>query len=343
LSSTAAILARRGVPAVLAMQYEITEKAAIEFARAFYEALADGWPVDAAVAEGRKAIRLAADNTVEWGTPVLWMPAPERDWRPEEAELEWPEEVAQWEQERPEPEDEIALVYPDLEPPMVRIPAGSFLIGSTDEQIEEAIAAGFDADCAEAERRPPDRDELDEYFIAKYPVTNTQYQVFIQDWGHDQLPRHWDGDRYPEGQGDHPVVDVSWEDAVAYCNWLSWKTGKPYRLPTEAEWEKAARGGDGRRYPWGNEWDETRANTREAGPDDTTPVGRYSPAGDSPYGLADMAGNVLEWCGGELDERPGRGGSFYHDRHWARCAARAGYSPDYSGDCFGFRVAFDRR
>ena len=94
---------------------------------------------------------------------------------------------------------------------------------------------------------------------------------------------------------NHPVVLVSWDDAKAFCDWLTQKSGKLIRLPTEAEWEKAARGTDGRRYPWGDGWDATKANT-EGGAGGTTPVGKYSPAGDSPYGAADMAGNVWEWC-----------------------------------------------
>ena len=91
---------------------------------------------------------------------------------------------------------------------------------------------------------------------------------------------------------------MTWHDALAYVGWLGERTGAAYRLPTEAEWEKAARGDDGRLWPWGNDWDAGagRANCKPAGPGTTTPVGQYSPRGDSPYGAADMAGNVWEWC-----------------------------------------------
>ena len=91
------------------------------------------------------------------------------------------------------------------------------------------------------------------------------------------------------------MVNVSWQDAQAYCQWLSEKTGKSYRLPSEAEWEKAARGADGRVYPWGNEWDAAKCNTRESKIQGTSPVGQFSTLGDSPSGCADMVGNVWEW------------------------------------------------
>jgi formylglycine-generating enzyme required for sulfatase activity len=152
---------------------------------------------------------------------------------------------------------------------------------------------------------------------------------------------------------------------VAYCQWLSEKTGQAYRLPTEAEWEKAARGTGGRIYPWGNEWDETKLNSGEGGPGDTTPVGQYSPDGDSPYGAADMAGNVWEWTRSlwgrdpnepsfkypydpadgreDLDAPDGilrvlRGGAFFSDRWLVRCAYRHGDGPDFFYGNFGFRV-----
>jgi formylglycine-generating enzyme required for sulfatase activity len=156
---------------------------------------------------------------------------------------------------------------------------------------------------------------------------------------------------------NHPVMGIPWPEAGAYADWLRARTGRPYRLPTEAEWEKAARGGDGRLWPWGNGWDSSRANGREAGSGRTTPVGHYSPRGDSPYGCADMAGNVWEWCESLYAPYPyscdgsreaqndrairvARGGSF-RDGPWAlRCAGRSGYHPD--PECFpyiGFRLA----
>jgi formylglycine-generating enzyme required for sulfatase activity len=248
-----------------------------------------------------------------------------------------------------------------FEPQSVRVPAGPFLMGSTREQVERLIAQGVDEDYAQAES-PQHRLELSEYFIGKYPVTNTEYQAFVRDAGHDP-PRGWDGQDFPEGKGDHPVVNITWFDAVAYCEWLSQNTGKNYRLPSEAEWEKAARGTDGQIYPWGDEWEASRLNSAEGETRDTTPVGQYSPDGDSPYGCADMAGNVWEWTlslwGREFErpdyrypyspgdgrEDPGteglrvlRGGSFSSGRRGARCAYRGGFYPGSGDSHGGFRV-----
>ena len=180
-----------------------------------------------------------------------------------------------------------------FEPQMVRIPAGNFLMGSTKEQAQRAIQDGADEKWIEWEQ-PQHTVELSEYFIGRYPVTNQQYQAFVREGGIS--PQDWDGDQYPQGKDAHPVVYVSWEDTIAYCKWLSGKTGKVYRLPTEAEWEKAARGEDGRIWSWGNDFGDKNANTAEAKIGDTTPVGQFSPQGDSLYSCADMIGNVWEWC-----------------------------------------------
>jgi formylglycine-generating enzyme required for sulfatase activity len=233
-----------------------------------------------------------------------------------------------------------------FEPQLVRIPAGPFLMGSTDDDKQ-----------AEDNEKPQHTLELPDYFIGKYPVTNAEYQAFVRETGHSP-PRHWDGETYPEEKGDHPVVTVTWWDAMAYCQWLNEKSGKAYRLPTEAEWEKAARGADGRLYPWGNDWDPARLNSQEGGVGYTTSVGQYAPAGDSPYGAADMAGNVWEWTlslfepypydsedgredlkGGEV--RVLRGGSYYNVQFFARCAARGRLYPGnwhYNLSLLGFRV-----
>jgi formylglycine-generating enzyme required for sulfatase activity len=136
---------------------------------------------------------------------------------------------------------------------------------------------------------------LPEYRIGKYPVVNAEYKRFLDETGYP-APPDWNEGNYPSGKANHPVVTVTWRDAVAYCRWLSQKTGKTYRLPTEAEWEKAARGTDGREYPWGNSFDPARCNSfDESGIGTTTPVGIY-PDGASPCGAMDMAGNVWEWC-----------------------------------------------
>jgi formylglycine-generating enzyme required for sulfatase activity len=230
-----------------------------------------------------------------------------------------------------------------FEPEMVLIPAGDFLMGSDPTK---------DKDAEEIEQ-PQHTLYLPDYHLAKTPLTNAQYAAFVQATGHEQ-PEHWKGGKPPSGKEDHPVVWVSWHDAVAYYRWLSEVTGRPYRLPSEAEWEKGARGTDGRLWPWGNEWDAKRCNTIESGKGDTTPVGAY-PQGASPYGLLDMAGNVWEWTrsvvksypydpddGREDLEAEGarvlRGGSWSNIQFYARCVERDWYYPDDSLDTFGFRL-----
>jgi len=108
-------------------------------------------------------------------------------------------------------------------------------------------------------------------------VTNAQYLAFVEATG-QKPPGHWQGGKPPEGKEEHPVVNVSWHDAMAYCQWLAKVTGKVCRLPSEAGWEKAARGTDGRIYPWGDKWDAKRCNSSEGGPGDTTPVNSVSPS-----------------------------------------------------------------
>jgi toxoflavin biosynthesis protein ToxD len=149
------------------------------------------------------------------------------------------------------------------------------------------------------------------------------------------------------------VVLVSWDDAVAYCEWLGG------RLPTEAEWEKAARGTDGREWPWGDQWDPARCNTMESfNPPHMTAAGSFSPSGDSPYQVADMSGNVWEWCASvivpypyqsadgresraALGQRVIRGGSWGEGRYRCRCASRNATKPDDMGFTIGFRVVLD--
>ncbi len=245
-----------------------------------------------------------------------------------------------------------------IEPELVHVPAGEFLMGSTEAQVKDVIAQGLQEEYAKREL-PQHSLVLPEYWMAKYPVTNAEYQAFVQAVNHAP-PRGWDGPNYPEGIGDHPVVNVTWHDAVAYCEWLSQATGKPYRLPSEAEWEKAARGTDGWIYPWGNNWDAQKCNTSDGGVGGTTPVGQYSPQGDSPYGCADMAGNVWEWTLSLLDKYPCpddakqraaredlnstnnrvlRGGSFSGNARFARGACRYRDLPDFRNyDVVGFRV-----
>lgn len=195
---------------------------------------------------------------------------------------------------------------------MVTIPAGEFLNGDKKERVH-----------------------LPEYRLARTPVTNAQYRAFVEATG-QRAPDHWGGGRIPEGKEDHPVVEVSWEDAQAFCRWAG------CRLPAEREWEKGARGTDGREYPWGDKWEEGRCNSVEAGIRGTTPVGRY-PEGASPYGLLDMAGNVWEWCEDWYDADRNfkvlRGGSWGDLWHYVRAANRLYYYPGNRLNIFGFRCA----
>ena len=141
---------------------------------------------------------------------------------------------------------------------------------------------------------------LDAFEIAKYPVTNSQYACFVAATDR-KPPKHWGGRMPPDELRTHPVVAVSWEDAAAFCGWLSERCGARIHLPTEAEWEKAARGTDGRTYPWEGVFDAARCNMRDTGIGGTSPVGMF-PAGESPYEVADMAGNVWEWVNDWYDK-----------------------------------------
>ena len=132
-------------------------------------------------------------------------------------------------------------------------------MGTTKEQTEKAIKDGMDKNWIQNEQ-PQHNVELSEYSVGKYPITNREYQAFIKDAKY-KPPQGWDGDQFPSEKGGHPVVNVQWEDATAYCKWLSEKTKKPYRLPTEAEWEKPPAAKSGRVYPWGNNFDPKKANT----------------------------------------------------------------------------------
>jgi formylglycine-generating enzyme required for sulfatase activity len=228
---------------------------------------------------------------------------------------------------------------------LVRVPAGEFQMGSV-------MARDYDAQDNEL---PPHPVRVPEFHIAKYPVTNIQYQAFVQSNRH-RAPHHWEKGRIPWGKSNHPVVSVSWQDALAFCAWLAQESGQPFRLPTEAEWEKAARGTDGRIYPWGDDPPDGNRCNLGWNIDDTIPIGRCSPLGDSPYGCADMVGNVCEWCqslyrpypyqasdGREVLKAEGnrvlRGGSRLWSPSQVRCAARNYGIPFISINNYGFRVA----
>lgn len=167
-----------------------------------------------------------------------------------------------------------------FEPVMVTIPAGEFIMGSDPEAD----------DLAKDNEYPQHRFHLPDYCISKYPITVQEFRAFaLATDRNDQLRQ------LPKHKYNHPVVAVNYFDARDYCQWLTEQTGRLYRLPTEAEWEKAARGTDGRIFPWGNEWEQAIANTYEYDLRTTLPVGHFSPRADSPYGVSEMAGGVLEW------------------------------------------------
>jgi formylglycine-generating enzyme required for sulfatase activity len=234
--------------------------------------------------------------------------------------------------------------------------------------------------------RPVHVVELDAFYIAKYEMTNGEWKRFRDDAGYDDV-KFWPGgrvapkdqvpywnDRRNHGGGTpdsdaYPLLGVNWDSATAYCNWLSAKTGKKYRLPTEAEWEKAARGTDQRRYPWGNEIDHSYANFVGSSSFDTGQLpGFYdgSKRGElqthnnaSPYGAFDMAGNAMEWCqdwysrdyyaasprknpkGPETGAfRVLRGGTFFEEAFDLRTYAREAAWPSLQGHrMIGFRAA----
>jgi formylglycine-generating enzyme required for sulfatase activity len=251
-----------------------------------------------------------------------------------------------------------------FEPEMILIPAGEFLMGS--DPKKDAETSGLE--------QPQHILYLSDYYLAKTPVTNAQYAAFIQATNHDQ-PKYWNERKPPRGKENHPVLYTSWYDAMAYCRWLSEFTGKSYLLPSEAQWEKGARGPDGRIYPWGDQWDASRCNYWEYFSEEycITPVDAY-PKGASPYGLLDMVGNIREWTlsiigwrsdndilgdglhfgypynphdGREYVDAPRvmfrvtRGGFLFGELWSVRCACRLYREADYVSDDIGFRVAMN--
>ena len=252
-----------------------------------------------------------------------------------------------------------------LEPMLARIPAGGFTMGTAGAMVDQ-ILEGTDATSGEAPHRTargavlmetPERTvELPAFSIGRYPVTNSEFRSFVMTGGAPARD-YWDGTTVDPWKQNGPVQGVTWEEAVGYCDWLADETGRPYRLPTEEEWEKAARGTDGRLFPWGESFGLTRANVWEGGVGSPTPVGVY-PDGVSPYGVLDMAGNVAEWTASFLGTYPGtdggevisaqveefgryrvvRGGCWQDIARNVRCAGR-GNPAGYPAQAIGFRVA----
>ncbi len=348
-------LVAQGLPAVLAMQFPVSDRAAVVLSQVFYQSLADGYPADAALSEARKAMAAAGDDR-EWGTPVLFsrsddnrlITLPAGDARP-------------------------SIEIQPFEPETMLVAAGPFLMGTDTPPSAESFEA------------PQHQVTLRSYRLGRYPVTNRQYAAFIRQEKAIDPPKDagWFLREPPADRLDHPVTGVSWHDAMAYCRWLQAQTNRPYHLPTEAEWERAASwdpraeglaadsSGQKRAYPWGDEWDGSRCNARESGIGTTTPVGTYGQAGASPCGCEDMLGNVQEWTStawgtrkdspdyaypyrpddGREDSTPAqatpgiwrvhRGGSYREDAASLRCTARSASAPDSRLRWRGFRVAMD--
>lgn len=220
----------------------------------------------------------------------------------------------------------------------VRVPAGKFWMGS-DPGLDEHT---------QKDELPQREIELGEFWIAKYPITVAQFTTFTSDT--NRLTPF----DFPQ-KSNHPITGVSWYDALVFCRWTTDNTGKEWRLPTEAEWEKAARGTDGRIYPWGNEFDSVRCNSIEGKLNGSTAVDEFS-SGISPYGAWDMVGNVWEWTSDwyrsdsyttALPTNPQgtetgsykalRGGAWFSDQYHVRAADRTHINPENRYDYVGFR------
>jgi formylglycine-generating enzyme required for sulfatase activity len=229
-------------------------------------------------------------------------------------------------------------------PPFCDIPEGTFVMGSNGELDKYAYI----------DETPQHEHETPAFQIGEYPVTVAEYACAVQQ--HIvPVPGDFKGTSWSDQlrTPDLPVTSMSWLDAVTYCAWIGELLNKPIRLPTEAEWEKAARGSDGRIYPWGNSWDPDRANTPDQGAGYLMPIGVY-PDGVSPYGVHDMAGNVWEWCNSLFKSYPYdhddgrealfvgadrvmRGGAWYCVPYKSRAACRGvGFEGKYMGG--GFRL-----
>jgi len=239
----------------------------------------------------------------------------------------------------PTPAPTTAGAEAPTEPPvaemMVEIPAGEFTMGN---------------DAGDDDEKPAHTVPLEAFEIDLFEVTNADFAKFVEETGY-QTGAEQAGEAgwraYAEGKDNHPVVKVTWNDANAYCEWA----GK--RLPTEAEWEKATRGTDGRTYPWGNEWDPAKANTKESGFRGTVAVGSFA-EGVSPYGVFDMAGNVWEWTADWYQAYPGstyqseyfgekfkvtRGGGWFQEEKLVTTFNRSATDPSAANDDLGFRCA----
>lgn len=244
-----------------------------------------------------------------------------------------------------------------LDPTMLPVPGGTYEIGLSPDQVD-GVAAEFAPlgvkRCWIEKETPRHRVRLSSFSIGKYPVTNAEYAAFLSDVPAAPVPTSWTLGAVPPAQANHPVHSIPPEAADGYVAWLSRKTARCFRLPTEAEWEVAA-GASSRVYPWGDRFEADHANTLEAGILWTTPVGIF-PKGRSAFGCLDMGGNVEEFVSDRYTPYPGseagpddlfmrdsnyrvaRGGSYTRYRDLTRCRRRHGWidSPLYA---MGFRIA----
>lgn len=246
-----------------------------------------------------------------------------------------------------------------MHPTMISIEGGLVNIGLHPDQVDAVLERfdGLGLHRSWIEKECPQFSvALRPYKIAKYPVTHQEFQAFLLDTHYPEIPTSWMFRRFPQEQANHPVYTVTHAAAVAYAHWLSQKTGRAFRLPTEAEWEWASMGHDQREFPWGNEFHADYANTGETGLFTTTPVGVFL-EGNSPFGLSDMAGNVEEYVEDAYAPYPNgqfvqdhlvdihgqyhvaRGGSFARFRDLLRTKRRHGHNPKSPTYAMGFRLA----
>lgn len=244
-------------------------------------------------------------------------------------------------------------------PDMVEIAGGGVDIGLESADVAGVLdhlsslsldRAWIDKEC------PRHRVTLRPYRIARFPVTNGEYRIFLLETGHAEIPSSWAYRQFPRERANHPVYTVSAHSADAFAEWMARRCGRGFRLPTEAEWEWAAAGPDGREFPWGPHFDAELTNTAECGLLTTTPVGAFV-GGESAFGLYDMAGNVEEYVADDYAPYPGggfitdhlvkihggyriaRGGSFARFRDLARTRRRHGHNPRSATYAMGFRLA----
>lgn len=242
-----------------------------------------------------------------------------------------------------------------LLPAFITIPAGSFLMGTPAAELSELARRYGGTRESYREESPQHRVAMAAFAIAATPVTNALYEAYVAAAG-ARAPLPWRGPTAPPALRDHPVVDISWHEAVSFCAWLSRALSPAsFALPSEAQWERAARGDGGLAFPWGADPRPELANTREGGAAGTTPVGAY-PAGASPWGALDMAGNVWEWtasldalypydpgdgreAAGGAGRRIMRGGCYANPLGYARCACRFRLPPATRNEFTGLRLA----